>query len=105
MYSFSNGTQGPQHPSPGQPFFGTQRIAYLPYNSEGRSVAILLMKAWDLRVLFTVGTSITTQIPNSIIWNGIHHKTSTSGGPTAHGYPDDNYLSRVRDELACFCIV
>jgi deltex-like protein len=34
------------------------------------------------------------------VWNGIHHKTNTSGGSSNYGYPDTTYLNRVRIELA-----
>ena len=34
------------------------------------------------------------------MWNGIHHKTNTSGGSTRYGYPDDTYFNRVKLELA-----
>lgn len=37
---------------------------------------------------------------NCIVWNGIHHKTNTSGGSTNYGYPDTTYLNRVTIELA-----
>jgi len=36
---------------------------------------------------------------NSIIWNGVHHKTNISGGTSCYGYPDDSYFSRVKSEL------
>ncbi|XP_053171719.1 E3 ubiquitin-protein ligase DTX3L-like isoform X2 [Scomber japonicus] len=36
---------------------------------------------------------------NEVIWHNIHHKTSKSGGPQCFGYPDPDYLSRVREEL------
>ncbi len=32
------GIQGPEHPSPGQPFSGAHRVAYLPDDHEGREV-------------------------------------------------------------------
>ena len=35
-----------------------------------------------------------------VCWNGIHHKTSPSGGTSSFGYPDPTYLKRVKDELA-----
>lgn len=53
-------SQGPEHPSPGCPYTGTRRVAYLPYTKEGEDVLNLLKIAWDRRLLFSVGTSITT---------------------------------------------
>jgi hypothetical protein len=65
----------------------------------GRQVLALLRRAFDQRLTFTVGTSITTGMSDCVIWNGIHHKTSPAGGPARFGYPDPGYLGRVRDEL------
>jgi len=84
----------------GEWYDGTQRTAYLPDNKEGREVLKLLKIAFDRKLLFTVGTSVTTGAQNSVVWNGVHHKTSLSGGATAHGYPDLTYLTRVKEELA-----
>ena len=43
---------------------------------------------------------MTTGLDNQVVWNGIHHKTSTSGGAANFGFPDPTYLSRVKEELA-----
>ena len=59
----------------------------------------LLQEGWKRRLIFTIGTSVTTGLRNVITWNEIHHKTSfhnTSG----HGYPDPAYLTNVTMELA-----
>ena len=103
-YDFPDGTQGPEHPHPGVRYAGTARQGFFPDNAEGRKVVRLLQLAWQQRVLFTVGRSMTTGCDNCVVWNGIHHKTSTTGGPTAHGYPDPTYLARVQQELASFGI-
>jgi deltex-like protein len=58
----------------------------------------LLVKAFERRLTFIVGTSVTTGRTNTVVWSGIHHKTSMHGGP--FGYPDDKYLNRVTLELA-----
>lgn len=68
------------HPNPGKLYYGTTRQAYLPDNREGRCVAGLLQKAFELRQIFTVGQSRTTGYDNVITWNDIHHKTSIYGG-------------------------
>jgi len=81
-YNFPSGTQGPEHPNPGQRYSGTSRTAYLPDSPEGREVLGLLRKAFDARLLFTIGTSVTTGVSNTVTWNDIHHKTNISGGPT-----------------------
>ena len=89
-YSFPNG----------QGYTGTHRTCYLPNNKEGREVLALLKVAFDRKLTFTVGTSVTTGRKNTVVWNGIHHKTSMFGGPTCFGYPDKNYFNRVKEELA-----
>ncbi|CAF0957294.1 unnamed protein product [Adineta steineri] len=99
-YSFQPGLQGPLNPSPGKPYSGTTRKAYLPNIKEGRDILDLLKKAFRDQHIFTIGRSTTTGQENVITWNDIHHKTSISGGPDRFGYPDPTYLNRVRQELA-----
>ena len=55
----------------------------------------LLIIAWERRLTFTVGRSVSTNVDNSVIWNEIHHKTGSPG----HCYPDPEYLDRVIEEL------
>ncbi|KAG4066453.1 hypothetical protein HA402_007089 [Bradysia odoriphaga] len=74
------------------------RVAYLPNNAEGQEILELLKIAWDRRVAFTIGTSITTGVENTVVWN-IHHKTNQSGGVAYFGYPDPTYFQRVKLEL------
>ncbi len=71
-----------EHPSPGRPYAGTSRIAYLPDTAEGREVLALLRKAFDNRLIFTIGRSRTTNADNVVTWNDIHHKTAMNGGST-----------------------
>ncbi|XP_035376291.1 E3 ubiquitin-protein ligase DTX3L-like isoform X1 [Electrophorus electricus] len=98
-YQIPPGIQTEKHPNPGQPYSGTYRTAYLPANKEGKHVLHLLQTAFHQKLTFTVGTSTTTGATNSVTWNDIHHKTSMHGGPQSYGYPDANYLKRVRAEL------
>ncbi|XP_072307599.1 uncharacterized protein [Eucyclogobius newberryi] len=98
-YHIPSGTQTAKHPNPGQRYQGLDRQAYLPDNREGNEVLRLLKKAFDQKLIFTVGTSRTTGAENMVTWNDIHHKTSPYGGPQSFGYPDPNYLSRVKEEL------
>jgi len=98
--SFPDGIQGEDHPNPGQAFEGTSRTAYLPDTPEGKEVLNLIQTAWDRKLLFRIGTSVTTGADNQVIWNGIHLKTQTQGGATNFGYPDDTYFQRVKKELA-----
>ncbi|KAA0708056.1 E3 ubiquitin-protein ligase DTX3L [Triplophysa tibetana] len=99
VYTISSGTQTSKHPNPGQHHYGTHRTAYLPDNKEGNHVLGLLRRAFDQRLIFTVGTSTTSGATNAVTWNDIHHKTNTHGGPEGYGYPDPDYLKRVKDEL------
>ncbi|XP_013403375.1 uncharacterized protein LOC106168751 [Lingula anatina] len=98
-YSFRGGIQGEDHPTPGTWYGGIRRSAYLPDSLEGRKVLKLLRKAFDNKVVFTVGRSTTTGKEGQITWNDIHHKTNQYGGPTNFGYPDPGYLQRVQEEL------
>ncbi|XP_071337810.1 E3 ubiquitin-protein ligase DTX3L isoform X2 [Trachinotus anak] len=98
-YYIPSGIQKEEHPNPGKPYEGVSRTAYLPDSSEGRRILDLLRRAFDQKLVFTVGRSTTSGRNNAVTWNDIHHKTSTHGGPTHYGYPDPDYLSRVRDEL------
>uniref|UniRef100_A0A8C6SHC2 E3 ubiquitin-protein ligase n=1 Tax=Neogobius melanostomus TaxID=47308 RepID=A0A8C6SHC2_9GOBI len=98
-YNIPSGTQTAKHPNPGKWYHGTQRTAYLPDNREGNEVLMLLKKAFDQKLIFTVGPSGTSGAENMVTWNDIHHKTSMHGGQQNFGYPDPDYLSRVKDEL------
>ena len=95
QYNFRNGVL----PN-GTRYSGTGRSAYLPDNEEGRKVLALLVKAFERRHTFIVGTSVTTGRSDTVVWSGIHHKTNTHGGSSNFGYPDDSYLNRVTLELA-----
>uniref|UniRef100_A0A3Q2P503 E3 ubiquitin-protein ligase n=1 Tax=Fundulus heteroclitus TaxID=8078 RepID=A0A3Q2P503_FUNHE len=86
-YTFLGGKQKENHPNPGQYYTGTTRYAYLPDNKEGNEVLRLLKKAFDQKLIFTVGTSRTSGVENTVTWNDIHHKTSMTGGPERWGSP------------------
>ncbi|NXD82844.1 DTX3L ligase, partial [Halcyon senegalensis] len=98
-YDMCGGIQTSNHPNPGKPYSATSRIAYLPDNKEGQEILQLLKRAFNQKLIFTVGQSRTTGAKDVITWNDIHHKTYKSGGPTNFGYPDPDYLQRVRSEL------
>uniref|UniRef100_H2ZBN7 E3 ubiquitin-protein ligase n=1 Tax=Ciona savignyi TaxID=51511 RepID=H2ZBN7_CIOSA len=95
-YHVPDGIQGPNHPNPGHVYTGTYRTGYLPNCTEGIEVFQLLRKAFDAGLIFTVGTSLTTGVPNTVVWNDIHHKTDFTG---TYGYPDPGYLTRVKEDL------
>ena len=60
----------------------------------------LLITAFKRRLTFIVGTSLTTGKQNTVVWAGIHHKTSLSGGVSSFGWPDDTYFARVKGEMS-----
>lgn len=60
----------------------------------------MLEYAFDRRLVFTVGDSVTSGQQNLVTFNGIHHKTSKHGGAANYGFPDPTYLDRVKQELA-----
>ncbi|XP_052466406.1 uncharacterized protein LOC128022665 [Carassius gibelio] len=99
IYDIPSGIQTAKHPNPGKPFQGATRYAYLPDNHEGNEVLALLQRAFYQKLIFTVGKSTTFGLDNVVTWNDIHNKTNTSGGPERYGYPDPDYLKRVKDEL------
>ncbi|XP_063407600.1 uncharacterized protein LOC134691201 [Mytilus trossulus] len=100
FYSFISGKQLKGQPNPGKSYEGTQRTAYLPDNTEGQKVHRLLRRAFQQRILFTIGSSRTTGKQDVVTWNDVHHKTRIDGGPARFGYPDPGYVTRVLDELA-----
>jgi len=90
-YSFNGG----KHPVTGKSYNGDGRWCYLPDTAEGRQVLALLVKCFRRKLTFTVGFSVVRGRDNCIVWNGIHHKTNTSGGSSHYGYPDTTYFNRV----------
>lgn len=89
-YNFPNGTG----------YTGTSRVGYLPNNQEGKEILGMFKVAYDRRLLFTIGTSVTTGATNTTVFNGIHFKTNMDGGPAYFGYPDPTYFNRVKQEFA-----
>ena len=81
QYRIPGGVQTQEHPHPGVSYAGDSRTAYLPDNREGNAVLKLLRKAFDMRLVFTIGRSVTRGSDNVVVWNDIHHKTNRSGGP------------------------
>jgi len=105
VYSFPSGIQHKNHPNPGQEYEGTERVAYLPNNQIGQKVLELFKIAFERKLLFRIGTSVTTGNENQVIWNGVHMKTQLHGGPASFGYPDEGYFDRVMKELAARGVV
>ena len=102
FHSIPSGIQGPEHPNPGQTYYavGFPRVCYLPDTDLGRRVLRLLQIAFERRLIFTVGRSVTTGLEDVVTWNEIHHKTELGPSTSGHGYPDNSYLERTLTELA-----
>ena len=94
-YRMSSGV----HPETKKAYSGEGRNAYLPKSPEGDEILALLIIAFERKLILTVGFSPTRGTDGVVCWNGIHHKTSTHGGPASYGYPDETYLQRVKEEL------
>ena len=97
IYIIKNGIQLSIHDNPGECFIGGIREAYLPVNPDGKDCLLLLKKAFQQRLTFIIGESLTTKKKNTICWN-IHHKTSRLRN-NIYGYPDETYRVRLFEEL------
>ena len=78
MFSKYTFITGPEHPNPGVPYSCLFCSAYLPDNAEGQELCSLLLRAFNRRLIFTVG------VDNAIVANGIELKTSKTGGPSRY---------------------
>ena len=94
QYSFQSG-----YLPDGTRYSGTSRTSFLPGTPEGIECLGLLILSFQRKLTFLVGTSITTGRTNCVVWAGIHHKTSPSGGTSSFGWPDETYFARVKGEL------
>lgn len=74
-FTFYDGIQTSEHPSPGEMYRGMSCIAYLPDTQEGRQVLKLLLKAFDARLVFTVSKSASDPT-GQVALNGVELKTS-----------------------------
>jgi deltex-like protein len=97
-YSVKGGVQTAAHERRGARFHGTERTCYYPHTADGAEAVRLLRRAFDLGRIFKVSTSVTNGEAGQTVWAGIHHKTSRDGGSTRHGYPDDQFLQRLKSE-------
>ena len=100
-YDIPSGKQSCCHPSPGEPFKGTKRVAYIPGdfhgNDGGRPLVKRLRYAFMFGLQFMVGTSLTTGKSNRVVWASITHKTKTE--KDIHGFPDPSFFANCNMEL------
>ena len=99
IYSFPSGVQNDNHVHPGTLYSGTVRHCYVPNTEDGQKIINLLKICWERKLTFTIGTSITSGRNNTVIWNGIHHKTGTDSS-NGYGYPDPTYFARLEAECS-----
>lgn len=97
VYRIPHGIQLGYHENPGVPYDQTVRTAYLPHTSEGCQILKRFKYAWLHGLTFTIGTSLTTKKPDSVVWATIPHKTSLLKGP--FGFPDNAYLEECNGKL------
>eukprot|EP00899_Mesostigma_viride_P025606 jgi/Mesvir1/622/Mv03005-RA.1 len=97
-YHIPSGRQDPDGVKPGTSCERTGRVAYLPDSLEGHEVLRWLHQAFQQRLIFSVGKSLTTGQDNVVVWAGIQHKTDLTPNST-FGYPDGTYLMRVIAEM------
>eukprot|EP00977_Amphora_coffeiformis_P012145 scaffold2992_cov214-Amphora_coffeaeformis.AAC.27 len=94
-YCLIGGVQQLYHPNPGERYFPTSRIAYIPDTEDGIRLLSRLQDAFRHGLTFAVGTSLTTGRSNMVCWQSIPHKTSPAGG--AHGFPYGNYFRNCNE--------
>ncbi|XP_067667852.1 uncharacterized protein [Haliotis asinina] len=99
-YHIPDGIQGPAHPDPGEPYTGVTRKAYLPNSTKGMGILRLLRIAFKRKLIFTIVRATSPDQSCVVTWGDIHHKTNMKGGATRFGYPDETYLTRVKEDLA-----
>ncbi|XP_067326202.1 uncharacterized protein [Anolis sagrei] len=96
IYDIPDGVQQAGHPRPGYPYRGGRFEAFLPDNSEGRRLMLLLRKAFKHDLIFQIQTCGTEE---KVVWGSLPHKTSMEGGRLRNGYPDSHYLQLLRLKL------
>ncbi|XP_063814562.1 E3 ubiquitin-protein ligase DTX1-like [Pseudophryne corroboree] len=101
IYHISPGVQGPGQPHPGMKYTAPDfpLHCYLPNTKKGREALLLLIKAWERRLLFPVHPSRAPGVPDSVSISRIPHKTEFGSNVTGKGFPDSRYLDSVLRQL------
>ncbi|XP_040294333.1 E3 ubiquitin-protein ligase DTX4-like [Bufo bufo] len=101
IYHIAPGVQGLGQPHPGMKFIAPDfpLHCYLPNTKKGREVLLLLIKAWESRLLFPVLPSRTSGIIDSVSISRIPLKTEFGSNVTGKGFPDSHYLDSVLCQL------
>lgn len=95
-YRLKGGMQHAQHPNQGVSYSGATALAYLPNNADGKDILKRLKYTFRQGLTFTLGTNLTTNTPNSIVWR-VEHKLSLYGG--MYGWPDASYFADCNRKL------
>ena len=98
FFDIPPGMQQAYHPCPGVPHDGSQRVAYLPDNAEGRHLLVRMKIAFLRGFTFKVGRSLTTNRDHQVSWDKISHRTNLIAGGR-YGFPDESYIPRTHAEL------
>ncbi|XP_068111689.1 E3 ubiquitin-protein ligase DTX4-like [Hyperolius riggenbachi] len=101
IYHIPPGIQGSGQPHPGMKFTASDfpLHCYLPNTKKGREVLLLLIKAWECRLLFPVVPSKVSGVSDSISISRIPLKTEFGSNVTGKGFPDSHYLDSVLRQL------
>ncbi|XP_952207.1 uncharacterized protein TA13580 [Theileria annulata] len=97
-YKMKSGIQLRWHPNPGKPYRGVFKKAFLPITADYLFILRMLIMAFLDGQTFRVEDSMEDNC-GSIEWNGIEHKTNLEGGIEKGGFPDNNYKSRVIENI------
>ena len=97
VFTFPSGIQQAYHQTPGLPYLGTTRTAYLPNNAQGRALLARMKHAWARGLFFAIGTSQATRKSGVIVWgSSVEFKSQLRG---RYGFPDVDYIARVNSAL------
>jgi deltex-like protein len=102
QFSLSGGVQDQRHPHPGVSYPPDSRVHLMPACPRGVRVLRLMVRAWALRHLFTVGLSVTRGVDDVVIYGGVHMRSQRTG---PHGWPAPDFFTGVEAELAQLGVV
>lgn len=98
-WSIPNGVQNELHVNPGMKYTGfSDRTGFIPDTAPYRTILKMLRIAWKRRLMFTIGTSLTTGRCNVVTWSSIHVRSQWHN-KYGFGWPAPNYYESVKEEL------
>ena len=74
-FTFYDGVQSPEHPTPGKSYKGISCMAYFPNSQEGKGVLKLLRTAFDARLVFTISQTAAEE-SGQVVLDGLELKTT-----------------------------